>query len=217
MRNATAISKREGLSTARVSQIRSMLKLAPEVLADARDENGVGPIPSETALRKLVKVRPRFEQVKRYRELVVREAEQERQRPGRGASRVRRRGFQHLFAQARDYQDRLDRREVASLSELARQEGMTSGRVAQLLNLLHLAPQIRKVVDVSADEVPAGITEKMLRKVARQQDHDEQCWTFRRLLSSALGKRDPLALARSDPPDHLPAHREPLGAGAPAH
>ena len=68
--NAAELARRQGLSRARVSQIRSMLRLAPEVLADLESEERSGPVPSEVELRKLAQVRPRFEQVGRYRELV---------------------------------------------------------------------------------------------------------------------------------------------------
>jgi len=71
---------------------------------------------------------------------------------------------------------------VRSLEELALREGVSGSRVAQLLNLLHLAPEIIEVVDVPVERVPPGVSEARLRSLARIQGHDEQVWAFRRLM-----------------------------------
>lgn len=183
--NRAALARREGISRARVTQVLKLLELAPAIRAGIEDEEATGPVPTEAALRKLAAI-PRVDQHGVFRDLV--EAERfTGATSGRGRSsrsRVQRRGLQHQFERARRFRRMLDEGEVGSLEDLGRREGLTGGRVAQLLNLLHLAPEIIAVVDVPADQVPKGVSERKLRKVARLHDGDEQVWAFRRLVSA---------------------------------
>ena len=48
----------------------------------------------------------------------------------------------------------------------------------QLLNLLHLAPEILAVLDVPEEEVPAGIKKSDVRAIARLRGHDAQRRAF---------------------------------------
>ncbi|MCB9685990.1 MAG: hypothetical protein H6738_02820 [Alphaproteobacteria bacterium] len=182
VKNAADVASREGITRARVSQILRLLKLAPSILQELEDPEASGPVPPEKELRKLAGV-PRPRQPKRYEELVATEGF-EGGKAGRGGSprsRVQRRGLQHQFERARRFQAMLDSGEFRSLEEIGQAEGLTGGRVAQLLNLLHLVPEIIEVVDVAAERVPAGVSERKLRAIARLQDHDEQVWAFRAL------------------------------------
>ncbi|MCB9765591.1 MAG: hypothetical protein H6739_37805 [Alphaproteobacteria bacterium] len=169
----------EGLTPARVSQLLALLKLNPQILAELEDEEVEGPLPSEPALRRIAGVRPPEEQRYRFRRL-CREAgaakpSQHRPRPESG---VRRRGLQHLFDQARRWQEALDRGEARSLAEIGRQEGITGSRVAQVVMLLHLHPDIIARMDVPAGERPKGITSRQLRSLARVGDVEEQLRRF---------------------------------------
>lgn len=182
VKNAAEVAEREGLTRARICQLLKLLKLSPEVLAQVEAPEVSGPVPPEKELRKLVKI-PRVDQLAAYWELVEAERFTDRGR-GQGRSRrsrVRRSGLQHQFERARQFQAALDAGEVRTLEELGRREGVTGGRVAQLLNLLHLAPEIIEVVDVPVDKVPRRVSEARLRELARLHDHDEQVWAFRRL------------------------------------
>ncbi|MCO4748142.1 MAG: hypothetical protein KC912_25330 [Proteobacteria bacterium] len=182
VKNAAAIAQREELTRARVSQLLRLLKLAPEILAQLEDEAGAGPVPPEKALRKLAGL-PKVDQHQGFRDLIEAERFQVAVggRGGSSRSRVQRRGLQHQFERARRFQRMLDDGEVSSLKELGLRDGLTGGRVAQLLNLLHLSPEIIKAVDVPVVEVPTGVTERKLRAIARLHDVDEQAWAFRRL------------------------------------
>ena len=66
-------------------------------------------------------------------------------------------GVQHLFARARRYRQILDSDQAKSLRDLGRQEGVSSARVSQILNVLNLAPEIIDQVDVPAEQLPPGI------------------------------------------------------------
>ena len=67
-------------------------------------------------------------------------------------------GFQHLLARGRRYQELLASGQYASMSQLARAEGITHARVGHLLDLLALSPAILAVLDGS----------KALAKAVRQ-------------------------------------------------
>ncbi len=180
--NRAALARREGVSRARVTQVLALLKIDPELRAELEDEDAFGPVPPEKELRKLASI-PRVNQNGVWLKLL--EAERFKgTATGRGKSsrsRVQRRGLQHQFERARRYQAALEAGEFSSLEELGRNEGLTGGRVAQLLNLLHLAPEIIAVVDVPAAECPAGVSEKKLRAIARLQDQDAQVWAYAEL------------------------------------
>jgi hypothetical protein len=67
--NAAEVSRMEGLTRARVSQIRGLLRLVPAILDDLDDQEGTGPVPTEGALRKLFML-PGDQQLPRYRKLI---------------------------------------------------------------------------------------------------------------------------------------------------
>jgi len=73
--NATEVSRMEGLTRARVSQLRGLLRLAPSILDDLEAQNGAGPVPTEGVLRKLSTL-PKAKQSARYQKLI--EAEERR-------------------------------------------------------------------------------------------------------------------------------------------
>ena len=134
-----------------------LLHLAPEILAELEDPDCVGPVPTEKQLRVVASLPGRMEQVSRYRELVVEVCVAGGRHMGKGnawRSRLPRKGIQHQLSRARRFEAALASGEVSSLAELGRREGLTGGRIAQLLNLLHLAPEILVVVDVPNEELP---------------------------------------------------------------
>ena len=194
VKNAAEIAVREGLTRARVSQLFRLLKLAPEVLADLEDEDGVGPVPREVELRKLAGVKSPERQLAQYRRLCG--AEAAGRGPGRGATRGRppQKGLQHLFERARRYHAAMEAGEFGSLEELGRAEGVTGGRIRQIMLLLQLEPEIIAAVDVPADEVPRGVTDRRLRDVAKLRGRDEQLAAWERRLQAALSEGAPLSL-----------------------
>ena len=184
VRNASEAARRAKISRVRVSQLMRLLDLAPEIIEDIEDPNGIGPVLTEKMLRQVAMVSSRVEQLRRYRELLKMEGATRGQHTGKGSawrSRVPRKGIQHQLERARRFQALLNSGEVSSLEALGRQEGLTGGRIAQLLNLLHLAPVILSIVDVPAEQLPVEISEARLRRIARLQDHDQQIWEFRKI------------------------------------
>lgn len=161
-----------------MSQLLRLLHLAPEVLADLDDLEGTGAVPTELELRKLAGIKTPERQAAEYRRLCAAEAEA---RAPRRAPRVTKpkgrppqRGLQHLFERARRYHAVLEAGEVRSLEDLGRAEGVTGRRISQILSLLQLAPEIIEAVDVPADDLPDGVTERRLREVARLRDQQAQ-------------------------------------------
>jgi len=73
--------------------------------------------------------------------------------------------------------------EVRSLADVGRVEGVTGQRIAQILGLLQLIPEILTEVDRPADELPAGVTEKRLRAVAKLRDRSSQLAAWEKLQS----------------------------------
>ena len=163
--NAAAVAAEEGLTRARVCQLMKLLDLAPEVLADIEEEDGVGPVPSEHKLRKLAVVRPVEEQVDLYRELVEGEAASQH-RGGTPKPPLPRRGFQHLFRRARRYHSMLESGKAPSMEAIARAEGISSTRVRQVLVLLQLPSEVVERLDVPYQEPQSSLREKDLRQLA---------------------------------------------------
>ena len=172
--NAADLAAREGLTRARVSQLLRLLKLAPAILADLEDVDGTGPVPTEAALRKLAGIKTAERQVYEYRRLCGAEAAGRPPQAPVRRGRPPQRGLQHLFERARRYHALLEAGEHRSLNELGRAEGVTGNRVAQVLRLLQLDPEIIAQVDVAPGELPEGITEKKLRRVAGLRSRGEQ-------------------------------------------
>ena len=189
--NAAEVSRMEGLTRARVSQILGLLRLAPSILHDLEDEEGTGPVPPEGALRKLSMLAA-ARQPSRYGKLI--EAEEQRGQPKhkvngtarRNREHLPRRGLSHLLDQARRYQALLDHREVRSLEDIAQREGISASRVGQVLGLLQLAPDIVDLVDRPADQ-EKPITYRELLRIARMPDHADQRRAFYGRLASPAG------------------------------
>jgi len=186
--SAADIARDEGLTRARVSQLMRLLKLAPEIREAILDPDAKAALPTEKTLRELAGLTPAKRQVKRFQVLVEREGHVVGGRGrgrGRGSSprsRVRRKGFQHLFDRARRYQDMLEREPSLSLAEIGRREGCSGARVSQVLLMLQLAPEIIDRVDVPAPDLPEGVTERRLRKLARCRHPNVQVQRFGALL-----------------------------------
>ena len=172
--NAADLAAREGLTRARVSQLLRLLKLAPAILADLEEVEGTGPVPTEAALRKLAGTKSPERQVYEYRRLCGAEAAGRPPQPPVRRALPPQRGLQHLFERARRYHALLEAGEHRSLNELGRAEGVTGNRVAQVLRLLQLDPELIAQVDVVPSELPDGITEKKLRRVAGLRTREEQ-------------------------------------------
>jgi len=73
--------------------------------------------------------------------------------------------------------------EVADYAEIARLGHVTRARVTQIMNLLHLAPDIQEAI-LSLPRTESGrdpITERDLRPIAAIVDWRKQRWEWRRL------------------------------------
>ena len=184
--NAAAVAAEEELTRARVCQLQKLLDLAPEILTDLEDEDGVGPVPSEHKLRKLVSVRSVEDQVERYREMVGAEAASRVRTDGSLKPSLPRPGFQHLFRRARRYHAMLESGEASSMEVIACAEGISSTRVRQVLMLLQLPVEVIEQVDDPSVVLPSGVTEKLLRAIASQRDrpHQRRAWRKRHKIDS---------------------------------
>lgn len=178
--SASELARVEGITRARVCQLLRLLRLAPEVLADVEAPASEAPMVKEAVLRKLAGITDEAEQVATYRRLLTEEGVPRRpaRHGARPEGRVRRRGFQHVFAQARRYASLLESGEARSYAAIGRQEGISGARVGQIVLLLHLDPDILARVDVPPEDLPAGVTERTLRAVARLKTREEQLAAF---------------------------------------
>jgi len=174
VKNAAEIATREELTRARVSQLFRLLKLAPKVLADLEDEEGVGPVPREVELRKLAGVKSPERQWAQYQRLCGAEAAGRAPRRGATRGRPQQKGLQHLFTRARRYHAAMEAGQFESLEALGRAEGVTGARIRQILLLLQLEPEIIAAVDVPAAELPKGVTDRRLRAVAKLRGRKAQ-------------------------------------------
>jgi len=178
-RTAADLARREGLTRARVSQVLKLLDLAPAIVEDIEREDRRGPLPSELQLRRIATIADPGRQWGRYEQL-VRQGDLSI-RGGSGKAEVaspRSRGCQGDLERARRLQKLWDTGAYDSLKALGRDEGVTGARVSQLLNLLHLAPEILAVLDVPEEEVPAGVKKADVRAIARLRGHDAQRRAF---------------------------------------
>ena len=189
VRNAAEVAGREGLTRARVSQLLRLLKLVPDVLADLEEVDGVGPVPTETQLRNLVSVKSPERQFAQYHRMCA--VEGERRAPVRGTrGRPPQKGFLHLFERARCYHARMEAGEFRSLEALGEAEGVSGRRISQILRLLHLEPEIIAAVEVPADKVPKGVTERRLREVSKLVGREEQLAAWNLLTEAVHPPRD---------------------------
>lgn len=86
-----------------------------------------------------------------------------------------------LMALAIRFDQMLAHGQVASMSELAHLAHVTQPRMTQIMNLLHLAPDIQEEL-LNLPLVRSGddpITERDIRVVTRERDWSEQRWRWR--------------------------------------
>jgi hypothetical protein len=188
VRNAAEIATREELTRARVCQLLRLLRLAPEVLTDLEDVEGTGSVPSESKLRKLAGLKTPERQVAEYQRLCAVEGGGQPTSGSRRRALPPRRGLQHLFERARRYHAMLESGEARSLEAIGRIEGVTGRRVTQIVSLLQLAPEIIAVVDVPADQLPVGMSERKLRQVVRWRDRKAQMTAWAALADTVDGQ-----------------------------
>lgn len=177
-RTAADLARKETLTRARVSQVLKLLDLAPAIVEDIEREDRRGPLPSELQLRRIAAIPDPGHQWSRYEQLVRQGDLSIRGGSKAAVASTRSRGCQGDLERARRLQKLWDTGAYDSLKALGRDEGVTGARVSQLLNLLHLAPEILAVLDVPEEEVPAGITKSELRAIARLRGHDAQRRAF---------------------------------------
>lgn len=158
------LATREGLSGPRVNQVLSMLRLHEAILVDLTDPERDTPVPSLDELFAIGKLDDARSQVARYRAVC---AALEGRRRDLKVQAGRQRGFQHLFVQARAFQGALDRGEYRSIAALARAHGLSHSRVGQVLDLLTLPVDVQTALDVSAERLPKGVTQKSVKAYAR--------------------------------------------------
>ena len=177
--NAAEVSRMEGLTRARVSQLLGLLRLAPAILDDLEDPRGLGPVPNEGRLRRLSML-PNSRQDDSYAKLLAAEfrcCQARQDAVVRSRAHLPRRGFAHLFEQARRYQAMLDAGDVRALEEIGQMEGNTGDRVGQVIGLLQLAPDIIECIDQPKGESQA-ITYKELLRISRMPDLTAQRRAF---------------------------------------
>jgi hypothetical protein len=86
-----------------------------------------------------------------------------------------------LMALAIKFQDMVDRREIHDYADLARLGYVTRARVTQIMNLLHLAPDIQEdIMFLEGYQHRSSVTERDLRSLARTVNWEEQRRRFRR-------------------------------------
>ena len=180
------LAQREEVSGPRVNQVLSILRLDPSILADLTDLDREEPVPSLDELFVIGRLPGGRAQVARYRAVC---AALNGERVGVKVQAARQPGFQHLFARARVWQSALDSGQFRSLAELAQAEGLTRHRVAQVLDLLTLPPEIQAALDAPFEELPAGITQKEVMAVARVLGVEAQREMSARWTRSGAGQR----------------------------
>jgi hypothetical protein len=106
-----------------------------------------------------------------------------------------------LLKKAIEWQALLDTDKFASQAEIANDEGITCGRVSQVMGMLRLAPEIQKrVLTLPASVRRTAITERLLRPITGIADHRDQMQEFYKLLKHAavpLRPRSPAESCRS--------------------
>lgn len=103
-----------------------------------------------------------------------------------------------LLKKAIEWQALLDAGKIASQVEIASSEGITCGRVSQVLGMLRLAPEIQKrVLTLPASVRRTAITERLLRPITGITDHRDQVQKFYKLLKHAAIPVKPRSPAES--------------------
>lgn len=172
------LAAREGVTKVRVHQVLSILRLDETILTAISDDTFEAPVPTKAELAELVGLRDAAAQRARFAAWCAGEDDN---RP----RAARRRGFQHLFAQAREMQHSLGGGELRSMNEVARAQKVSARRVAQLLDLLTLPAEIVEVIDVPADRLPNGLTQKAVFRIAEIGQPRKQVAAFFALCGAA--------------------------------
>lgn len=94
---------------------------------------------------------------------------------------------EHRSTRARGRQAALDSGRFGSSLELARAEGIGHPRIALLLDLLTLPPEIQAALDVRFEDLPTGITQADVRALARMGDAEAQRAVFSALWTRRTG------------------------------
>ena len=87
------------------------------------------------------------------------------------------------FDNAMVYKEMLEKGVVKNSAELARKEGLSRARVAQVLNLLKLAPEIQNYLMAIEDRKDLKIlTERRLREIVKIKSPRQQTRRFREVM-----------------------------------
>jgi len=104
---------------------------------------------------------------------------QARKKPPRTPKEPR---IKELLQQALEWQELLDSGQVSSQAAIARLEGITRGRVTQIMALLNLSPNIqRHILNMPKTAKRLPITERALRQITLMESTKEQLNAFREL------------------------------------
>jgi len=88
-----------------------------------------------------------------------------------------------LLRKAIEWQALLETGKVASQADIARREGITRGRVTQVMGMLRLAPEIREKILTMHDTTHQPlITERVLRPIGTITEYSGQIREFQRFL-----------------------------------
>jgi hypothetical protein len=88
-----------------------------------------------------------------------------------------------LLRKANEWKALLESGRIASQADIARQEGITRGRVTQIMGMLRLAPKIREeILSMPAVVHRPPLTERALRPIATINDYHGQNQEFHKLL-----------------------------------
>jgi hypothetical protein len=88
-----------------------------------------------------------------------------------------------LLSKAIEWQTLLESGHIASKADIARQEGITRGRVTQVMGLLRLAPEIQQHIQSIPETLRRPlVTERTLRPIESISNCRDQLREFQKLL-----------------------------------
>ena len=88
-----------------------------------------------------------------------------------------------LLHKAIEWQALLESGEMVTQADIARREGITRGRVTQVMGMLRLAPEIREKILTMPDTIHQPlITERVLRPIGTITEYSGQIREFQRFL-----------------------------------
>ena len=177
------LAGREGISQPGVSKVLALLRLPDDLLADLCDVDAPDPVPSRQDLLTIARIKDTRSQRARYREIVRLLRERRRVQD---AAVPRQRGVRHLLALARTWRGELDSGVHRSFATLAEAHGVTPQWVALNLALLEMAPDVVAALDVDADQIPAVVTQRKVRAIAKLPTHAAQREAFEALWPDSL-------------------------------